>query len=170
MLEWLFGISSLIDFNHECDCGFAVVRVWLTHILARITIQQFEIGIPTTFHHAAPELRFAVWIFEINDEMATRGFGASCCVPLPNPRPCKRSNDCPRDRPRWSTVRRAIAHDGREVGKLRPSTRPISRLYREIAMFSPIKDRAFHEPTFFSGQCDVIRKEKSVREIAILYR
>jgi len=118
MLEWLFGISSLIDFNHECDCGFAVVRVWLTHILARDTIQQFEIGIPTTFHHATPELRFAVWIFEINDGDGNPRV-SRCIASLYGA--LVRAHDemiVLATDPHWRTVRRAIAHDGCKVGKV----------------------------------------------------
>jgi len=118
MLERLFGISSLIDFNHECDCGFAMVRVWLAHILARDSIEQLEISIPAAFHHMAAKLRFAVWIFEVN-------YGDG------NPRVAGgiaglyRTLVCADDEmivlatdPNWRTVRRAIAHDGCEVGKV----------------------------------------------------
>ena len=73
MLERFFGISNLIDFNHECDCGFAVVRIWLAYILPRDAIEQLEISISTAFHYAAAELRSLYGSLRLMMEMATRG-------------------------------------------------------------------------------------------------
>ncbi len=50
--------------------------------------------------------------------------------------------------------------------KLRPSTRPITSSDREIAMFSPIKDRAFHEPTFLSDEVALPRMPTRLGAIA----
>ena len=118
MLERFFGISNLIDFNHECDCGFAVVRIWLAYILPRDAIEQLEISISTAFHYAAADLRFAVWIFEIDDG---DGNPRVACSVAGLYRTLVRANDqmiVLATDPDWSTVRRAIAHDGREVGKV----------------------------------------------------
>ena len=74
--------------------------------------------ISTAFHYAAAELRFAVWIFEINDG---DGNPRVACSVAGLYRTLVRANDqmiVLATDPDWSTVRRAIAHDGREVGKV----------------------------------------------------
>lgn len=45
----------------------AVVRIRLAHILAGYSVEQHEVGVAATFHHAAAQLRFAVLTLQVNN-------------------------------------------------------------------------------------------------------
>src|SRR5215469_15877641 len=112
VLERLFGIPRLINFNHERNRRFAVVRIWLANILARDSVQQLEIGVPAPFHHSAAELRFAVRILEIKDGNGNPRVAGS--IPGLH-RTSVRADDemvAFATDPNWRAVRRAIEHDG----------------------------------------------------------